>query len=159
MSLPTRAACPQVLWAGDRRKNEKARLRLQVKLEELEYQIVCGKVPLAEVAGGLEAFGNDPDIKEEEVSISYMGRSNVIVKRAGGLISAKNMDGRKVEYPLAVTQRESILSGLRDPQKFPELASLREEFLNWRFYHQFRTDLESPLRQPQNRGAYSGDGA
>ena len=26
---------------------------------------------------------------------------------------------------------------------------LRQEILQWRFYHHFRTDAESPIRQPQ----------
>ena len=30
-----------------------------------------------------------------------------------------------------------------------ELATLRQRLLGWRFYHQFRTDEASPLRQPQ----------
>src|SRR5205085_8981564 len=29
------------------------------------------------------------------------------------------------------------------------LGALRQEFLGWLFYHQFRTDAEAPLRQPQ----------
>jgi len=41
------------------------------------------------------------------------------------------------------------LSELREPARFPELSALRQEFLGWRFYHQFRTDADSPLRQPQ----------
>ena len=38
---------------------------------------------------------------------------------------------------------------LHDPAQFPELASLRQRILAWRFYHQFRTDEQSSLRQPQ----------
>ena len=37
---------------------------------------------------------------------------------------------------------------LREPHRFPVLSALREEFLGWRFYHQFRTDADSPLRRP-----------
>jgi predicted ATPase len=32
---------------------------------------------------------------------------------------------------------------------YPELSALRAEIANWRFYHHFRTDPHSPLRQPQ----------
>ncbi len=44
---------------------------------------------------------------------------------------------------------ESVLSELEERAKFPELTSLRAEFLKWRFYHDFRTDLHSPIREPQ----------
>jgi len=38
---------------------------------------------------------------------------------------------------------------LREPDKYPELAALQYRLSRWRFYHQFRTDSESPLRRPQ----------
>src|SRR5262249_20128960 len=41
----------------------------------------------------------------------------------------------------------SVLSELREPHNFPELSILRSVFLRWRFYHDFRTDLQSPIRQ------------
>jgi predicted ATPase len=147
--LANEGGMPSVLWAGKRRKTEDARVHLQVTFDEMEYELAFGRVPLSEMTSGMEAFVNDPDIKEEQVSINYRGKSNVIVKRARGMLTAKNMDGRNVEYPLSVAGSESILSGLREPHKFPELSSLRDEFFNWRFYHDFRTDLDSPLRQPQ----------
>ena len=42
-----------------------------------------------------------------------------------------------------------MLAELREPHRFPVLSAFRQEFLSWRFYHQFRTDADSPLRQPQ----------
>ena len=50
---------------------------------------------------------------------------------------------------MALSPSESALSELREPQRFPVLAMLRQEILGWRFYHQFRTDPDSPLRHPQ----------
>jgi predicted ATPase len=38
---------------------------------------------------------------------------------------------------------------LREPLTYPQLTLFRQEFLDWRFYHHFRTDQESPLRKPQ----------
>jgi predicted ATPase len=38
---------------------------------------------------------------------------------------------------------------LREPHLYPELSALRSEMNQWRFYHHFRTDHESPLRHPQ----------
>ena len=54
-----------------------------------------------------------------------------------------------VTYPFKVSKHESVLSQIIDPHLYPEISSLRNEILTWRFYHHFRTDLESPLRQPQ----------
>ncbi|HEY9680118.1 MAG TPA: AAA family ATPase [Oculatellaceae cyanobacterium] len=139
-----------VLWAGRNHKHEKPRLLLEVTMKGISYSLECGRVPISERPENLACFSNDPDIKVEEVKQLSKGRPPVsLVKRVKGGISARNMDGRLLQYPLAVQGNESVLSGLRDPQKFPELALLREEFLNWRFYHHFRTDIASPLRQPQ----------
>ena len=52
-------------------------------------------------------------------------------------------------YPMALDESESVLAQLREPHRFPQLSALREELLGWRFYHQFRTDAEAPLRHPQ----------
>lgn len=139
-----------VLWAGRNHKHEKPRLLLEVTMKGISYSLECGRVPISERPENLACFSNDPDIKVEEVKQLSKGRPAVsLVKRVKGGISARNMDGRLLQYPLAVQGNESVLSGLRDPQKFPELSLLREEFLNWRFYHHFRTDIASPLRQPQ----------
>jgi predicted ATPase len=42
-----------------------------------------------------------------------------------------------------------VLSQIIDPHLYPEISALRSQILSWRFYHQFRTDLDSPVRQPQ----------
>ena len=50
---------------------------------------------------------------------------------------------------MALSPSESVFAQLREPHRFPQLSALREEILNWRFYHQFRTDTDAPARQPQ----------
>src|SRR5207247_329216 len=62
---------------------------------------------------------------------------------------ARDGDGRRVSYPMALSDSESVLVQLREPHRFPHLSALREEMLSWRFYHHFRTDAEAPLRHPQ----------
>jgi predicted ATPase len=50
---------------------------------------------------------------------------------------------------------------LSEPQRFPEVFALRERLRNWRFYDGFRTDADSPLRQPRvsvQTGALAHDG-
>lgn len=148
--LANEGGMASVLWAGRHHKNEKPRLLLEITMKGLSYSLECGRVPISERPEQLACFANDPDIKVEEVKQVKKDRPPVsLVKRVKGGISARNMDGRLIHYPLAVQGNESVLSGLRDPQKFPELSVLREEFLSWRFYHHFRTDIASPLRQPQ----------
>ena len=35
-----------------------------------------------------------------------------------------------------------------EPQRFPEVHALRQTMLDWRFYHDLRTDADSALRRP-----------
>ena len=51
--------------------------------------------------------------------------------------------------PFPLDPSESVIAQLSDPHRFPQLSAVRQEFLNWRFYHQFRVDADSPIRQPQ----------
>jgi predicted ATPase len=135
---------PSVLWAGPRKQDERARMSLGVTCEALTYELVCG-VP--KPAGSM--FDLDPEIKEETVLFHDGRRRLPLLERGIGSVSARDVEGRRVTYPMALSTSESVLSQLREPHRFPQLSTLRQELLNWRFYHQFRTDAESPLRQPQ----------
>jgi predicted ATPase len=42
-----------------------------------------------------------------------------------------------------------VLSQIIDPHLYPEISAVRHQILSWRFYHHFRTDLDSPVRRPQ----------
>lgn len=139
---------PSALWAGPRNKNEPAKVRIALEFEDdLRYEILFGRVP---VSAGLPDFSNDLEIKRESVTtMNYKGKRISLVERVGQSIKVRDVDGRESQYPMAVVSNESVLSGIREPHRFPELAELRQTFLNWRFYHQFRLDTESPLRQTQ----------
>lgn len=137
-----------ILWAGERKKNEKPRVTMSVTLDELKYSLEFGIIPASDRVG-LAYFSRDPDIKEEILEIDSGRKMVTLLKRKRSSIVAKNMDGRDQNYPDALAPSQSVLSELREPQKFPELTSLRSEFLLWRFYHDFRTDLQSPIREPQ----------
>jgi len=43
---------------------------------------------------------------------------------------------------------ETALAAIEEPQNFPDLHAIRRTMLNWRFYHDFRTDADSALRRP-----------
>ena len=135
---------PSVLWAGPRKRDERARMSLGVTCDALSYELICG-VPKP----ALSMFDLDPEIKEETV-LYHDGRKRLpLLERGIGSVSARDSEGRRITYPMALSNSESVLSQLREPHRFPQLSALRQEMLNWRFYHQFRTDADSPLRQAQ----------
>lgn len=149
---------PSVLWAGKRTKKEDADVKIAVEIDEdTNYLLRFGRIAMNErpdesnVASiSLANFRNDLDIKEELVTtVNHRGKKISLVHRRGRAATLLDADGRSVSYPLSLSSNESILSELREPHRFPELAELRQRFLNCRFYHQFRVDSESPLRQSQ----------
>jgi predicted ATPase len=42
-----------------------------------------------------------------------------------------------------------MLTEVSDPKRAPEILAMREQIRTWRFYDHFRTDADSPIRQPQ----------
>jgi predicted ATPase len=145
-ALATEGGMPSILWAGPRAKKEPAAMQLSVRLDNFRYNLVCG------MAGDVirpAVFMKDPVITREEVFLLRGNQKSNLLKRSKQMITARTAQGSRIDYTMNVPFNESVLTGLRDPQKFPELYSLRQEFLNWRFYHHFRTDMTSPLRKPQ----------
>jgi predicted ATPase len=149
-AIATEGGMPSALWAGDRGKGP-VRMRIAAKLSDMKYELHCG-VPIRTSGEGKDIeslFNLDPDIKEEYVWSLDGGKQVELLKRKGGAITARDHKGNRVSFPIDVSHGESVLSELREPHRFPELSILRERFLQWRFYHQFRTDMSSPIRQPQ----------
>jgi predicted ATPase len=95
------------------------------------------------------AFHLDPEIKREVITFVDGAHKSVLLERQAQTINARDAKGKRVTFPGSVNTGESVLSGLREPHLFPEISALRQEILAWRFYHQFRTDTASPLRQAQ----------
>jgi DNA-binding transcriptional LysR family regulator len=88
-------------------------------------------------------------VKEETVTF-LDGRSRVaLLERGKSGASARDADGRRNNFPMTLSRSESVLAQLAEPHRYPQLSLLRETLLGWRFYHQFRTDADAPLRQPQ----------
>jgi predicted ATPase len=139
-----------IMWAGNRSKFERkkcASLRLSVRFDKFEYRLVCAQVGPDEGAAG--PFYADPEIKSEDVYVYNGEQKSTLLKRRRQHIEARDADGKVIEYALNVLHNESVLTALRDPYKFRQLFALREEFLNWRFYHNFRTDADSMIRRKQ----------
>ena len=145
-TLAEEGGMPSVLWAGPRAKGP-VRLEIEVDVEDLRFSLACGLVP--PVPGEPHHFMLDPEVKEERAYILEGPRRHLVLERKDRTAFARDSEGSRVTFPAELWSNESILSQVADSHRFPVLASLRTQFLGWRFFHQFRTDLDAPMRQPQ----------
>jgi predicted ATPase len=132
-----------VLWAGDRRRGDPVRLILQAEFEELRYEVEIG-LPTPSQAG----FEIEPLVKEERISARVGKRRVMMVERMGPVVTLRNADGAREMHKDAVLPSETALVAFRDAARYPEIEAVRQEMLDWRLYHDFRTDDASPIRQP-----------
>jgi predicted ATPase len=142
-----------VLWAGTRKRGQSPRLILQADLEDVGDGTADGMRLRYSVEIGLRypteaAFTLEPLIKEERLTARLDGREAVMMERKNATISIRNAEGRREMIEDDILSSETALSAIRDGGRYPELESVRREFLGWRLYHDFRTDEASPLRQP-----------
>jgi len=150
------------LWAGKRAANKPVRIKLEVGFsDEPEHggasdQSAAGDARLAQhyaIEIGLRtptaaAFMLEPQIKEESLTWHTGARTVALLERKGPSASARNQDGKRESLGTDLLASETALGALQDPSGFPALHVLRRTMLDWRFYHDFRTDRASPLRQP-----------
>ena len=94
------------------------------------------------------AFTHDPLVKEETIRTLKKPRVNLLERRSQSAM-LRDDDGHARTFGATIDSSESVLSQLAEPHRYPVLAMLRERLRRWRFYHQIRTDAESPLRSPQ----------
>ncbi len=146
-SIAAEGGLLSAIWAGGKKfKQEKLRMELGFRTEEFGFELSCGFPSNP----GDTKFEFDPQIKEESIWVGkHKKPSTTLVSRKAGLVEARDDEGRRVEYPLILSENESVLSQLREPQRFPELYRIRDEVRRWRFYHTFRTDDAAPMRSPQ----------
>lgn len=143
-ALAEEGGMPSVLWAGPRGK-EPVRLTLGVLVDSLDYTFSCG---LPQLFSGT-MFHLDPIIKQESVIFRDGRKKTPLLERTRDSVWLRDAEGRRFSYDMALSDSESVIAQLREPHRFPQLAALRTEMLGWRFYHNFRTDPESPMRHPQ----------
>jgi predicted ATPase len=144
---------PSVFWAGGERiryqkKKPPKRIVLGFEGEDYEYELQVGLPSPNEHALGT-MFTLDPRVKEESIWPSGTKRRVLMMKRDEPSAWLRNAEGNMVTYPFSILKYESVLSQIIDPHLYPEITALRNHILSWRFYHHFRTDLDSPLRLPQ----------
>lgn len=159
---------PSVFWAGGervryQRKKPPKRVVLGFEAEKFGYELQIGLPSLNEHALGSQGraetmFTLDPRVKEESIwyipppeanKANDAKRRVAMLKRDEPSAWLRNAEGNMVTYPFKISKHESVLSQIIDPHLYPEISAIRQQVLSWRFYHHFRTDLDSPVRQPQ----------
>lgn len=138
---------PSLVWSGQRKRNEPIRVGWSLEHEFFQYEMECGLIPTE--PGQETHFKTDPDFKIERLHLHQDGKGKEVARRKGPHVELRNESNRFEASPFPLHSPESMLSEIRDGVRFPGLAAAREVLLSWRFYHQFRTDEDSPLRRPQ----------
>ena len=142
-----------VLWAGGKRRGKPTRLILQAHFDDSTIRTDSGPAHIYEIEIGLRApteaaFTLEPLIKAERLTIRRGGRNVIMMERKGPVVMLRDEDGRRENHKQAVLPSETVLASFRDGTRYPELDTVRRELLDWRLYHDFRTDAGSPVRQP-----------
>jgi predicted ATPase len=141
-------------WAGLSKRREEireVRLSVSVTFDRYVYRFACG-VPIPRGYGRPvkpSMFSLDPEVKEESLAVYVSDRKRPVplYERAGHVITTRDENGQRHTTTDPLDPTESVLVQLIDPARYPELAMARHSIAGWRFYHQFRTDPHSPLRQ------------
>jgi predicted ATPase len=171
-ALALEGGIPSVQWAGpdDIRQQARRGVPIQGTAKKKPLRVTFGfaaddvayEIALGLPTPSLSRFAFDPQIKTETVWQQPPRRpSNTWLEREGMHVRARDADGKWADVKFAPPGNTSLLSELGEPERFPELFALRERLRAWRFYDGFRTDAESPLRQPRiavQTGALAHDG-
>jgi predicted ATPase len=127
-------------------------LKLGFATDEFSYAIDLG-LPTPQSGADRtspSAFTHDPEIKHECVWNGMVLRpSAVLVDRRGGLVKARDTDGKWTIVTPHLASFDSMMTHCADPRHTPELLMLREQMRAWRFYDHFRADATAPARRPQ----------
>ena len=149
-ALAAEGGMESALWAGERRRHEPARLILQAGFaaspvgdNDYSYEVAAGVAPPATAAFALE-----PQIKEETLTHHHRGRLHKLLERRGPSATARDADGERAAVGSELLASETALGAIGDAGRYPDIWALRQTMLDWRFYHDLRTDRASPLRQP-----------
>jgi predicted ATPase len=126
-------------------RKEPVSLRLGFSGDEFGYAMDLG-LPTPSSS----AFGQDPEIKRECIWAGEILRpAALLVERRGPLARSRGEKGEWTTLTQSLASFDSMMTHCADPRSSPEMLTLREQMRGWRFYDQFRADLEAPARQPQ----------
>jgi predicted ATPase len=163
-SLAREGGLPSTFWAGPETiarsvrqgthaveglaKRKTASLKLGFGGDTYGYSIDLGYPPGPPPA---TMFELDPRVKRECI---WHGP---VYRKASALVDRRNnfvwLSTTRDEEPVMLTQHlsdtDSMLASVADPQRAPEMLAVREAVRGWRFYDHFRTDADSPARIAQ----------
>lgn len=142
--LAAEGGMPSALWGGDWGK-EPRRISWQIEHSDFSYEMVCGLIPADPTDPQPSAFITDPDIKKESVRVG----EREIASRKSSSVKIRNAQGKMEQWEWPIHGAESMLSELRDSTRYTALAAVRLTLMDWRFYHQFRSDSDAPIRRPR----------
>jgi predicted ATPase len=146
-ALAAEGGMQSALWAGRRPTGKPARIRLAATIEVdglgTDYVVECGLAPPTGAA-----FPFEPQIKEESLVLRTGRRPLTLLERRGPRATVAGEAGRARPLGLPLLASETALGAVRDLAGCPELDAVRRAMLDWRFYHDLRSDRASPLRQP-----------
>ena len=160
--LASEGGMPSALWAGKRRTNQPVRMKLSVGLggadrgrpqAEFDYSADADIAYSYAIDIGLPtptaaALPLEPQVKEETLLFHKSRRPLTVLDRRGPRATATDEDGKKQPLGTELLASETALGTIQDPARFPDVDVVRRTMLDWKFYHDFRSDRASPLRQP-----------
>lgn len=133
---------------GAYKKRKPTRLEFGFSGDEFSYSISLG-LPPPDDSDNPEPtlFQFDPVIRRECIWVGSSYRpASCLVDRQGPIVKVREGRSWRVHADHLSTF-DSILTELADPSSAPEIFRVREQIKRWRFYDQFRTDVDSPIRQ------------
>ena len=150
------------VWAGKRKVNAPVRIKLCVSLgadtdkagqSSFDYDEAAGvtysyAIEVGLPAPGMAALGLEPQVKEETLIYHGAARPLTVLDRNARRTTVIDDKGNKHALSDEVLPTETALAALRDPGRFGDIEVVRRTLQDWRFYHDFRSDKDSPLRQP-----------
>jgi predicted ATPase len=158
--LASEGGMQSAVWAGRRTPGKPVRIKLAVGFGgdrgatgKSGYAVEAGLVQQYEIEAGVRmptaaAFLLEPQVKEERLTWYDGRRAVALLERKGPSAYIRNENGRREPLGMNLLASETALGVIQDPGRCPEIYGLRRVMLDWRFYHDMRSDRASPLRAP-----------
>ncbi|TCO44907.1 putative ATPase [Kribbella antiqua] len=95
-------------------------------------------------------FDLDPEIKREALWAGpFLRPAALLVERVNREVRIRSGSGEWQRGGHQLQTFDSMLSEFADPERAPELLTVRDRLRSWRFYDHFRTDADAPARRVQ----------
>jgi predicted ATPase len=148
-SIAEEGGMQSILWAGDRRKDERNRVSVELGWDDFTYGLELA-LPNPHGFGFETRFSRDPLVASETIRAAGASkRATALLERGHASCMVRDADGAPVRYPFQLVESESVLSQIAEPHVYPELSAVRQRLAQLRFYHHFRTDPGALLREPR----------